>query len=152
VLASAAHADGAYFTDSGGPVAGGGAQSELHVGVRLGDWGLELQYIVDGLESSANSFTALALGVRYVQPVSQHFSMYLRGRAMRGVGDGFAGNGLGGGAGLQLAGHTHLGHCPIVGALFVEADEDFYRFQGAYDTVDTTISALAFGIALGTDF
>jgi hypothetical protein len=171
-LASTARADGAYFSESAGGVAPGdqgaavlprsGAQAEIHLGVRMGNWGVELQLITDNFEPYAGSpqtanLFAVGLGARYVQPISRHFSMYLRGRAMRGWAgdalDGYAGNGLGVGAGFQLEGHTKLGRLPIAGALLFEADEDFYRFHDAYEpSLDTTLSALEFGIALGTDF
>jgi len=169
-LAGAAHADGAYITENIGPVRPGdqasdlpsGVQAEVHLGVRMGYWALELQFIADNFEPYPGSpetatMFAVGLGARYVQPITRHFSLYLRGRASRGWGGdalaGYAGNGLGAGAGIQLVGHITLGKIPIAGGLFVDAGEDFYRLHGVMgDSIDTTLPVLSLGWALGTDF
>jgi hypothetical protein len=178
-LASTAHADGAYVSESAGGARPGyqavgvwssGVQTEFHFGVQLGHWSVELNLIDDWLGASALQqtidFTAVGLGTRYVQPVSRHVSIYLRGRVMRGWTDfsDYSGNGLGGGAGIQLEGHTRIGHASFEAALFLEADEDFYRLAGLFEGVDQmsvhriqpdldlTMSSLAAGLALGGDF
>jgi hypothetical protein len=178
-FASSAHADSIYVSESAGAVRPGdqavgmlssGEQAEFHFGVQLGHWGIELELIDAWLEANTLQqtveLTAVGLGTRYVQPMSRHWSMYLHGRVMRGWTDfsDFSGNGFGGGAGVQLEGHARIGQCSFEAALFVEADEDFYRlrtiFEGAEQVtvhraqpdLDVTMSALALGVALGGDF
>lgn len=170
-LAGVAHADGAYLSENVGGVQPGdearglptGDEAEAHIGVRMGAWALELQFITalfnaEETTEQQTSLFAVGLGVRYIQPVSKHWAMYLRGRAMRGWGgdslDGYVGNGLGAGAGIQLVGHARMfGIIPIAGSLFLDAGDDFYRLHGpAGDSIDITLPAVSLGWALGTDF
>jgi hypothetical protein len=130
--------------------------------------------------SSSTESTALAgygLDLKYVHPlIDRHLELYLRGGASRLAGevqgDAYAGRGLGIGTGLQLKGKipalgflffplffTDLGP-KVTAAVWADTGTEFYRLQPGRPgrpapggpTIDTQLSTLSFGIALGSDF
>lgn len=181
-LCSTARADGFYFSESiggtrvhdelGAYVGGSATRADIGFGMRRGHWAVQLDILGDmqsGNTSETTSsqppdVTSVGISVKYIQPLSKHFEVYVRGRSMHGWGDnrlgGYAGNGLGAGAGLQLKGKLRW----VTGALFVDASSDFYRLHdegAAADVVvnyrlppaiDAQLASITFGWAFGTDF
>jgi hypothetical protein len=110
------------------------------------------------------------LDVKYIKPLASHLEVYLRGSAMVGALDGsgfdsFEGRGLGVGAGIQLKGKgsilgllwwplffTNVGP-KMTAALWLDSGYEFYRLHGDRPTaIDSQLSTLTFGFALGSDF
>jgi len=126
--------------------------------------------------SSSTWFGGYGLDLKYLQPLSRHVELYLRGGAsrLRGSvqGDPYGGRGLGLGAGAQLKGKVSaLGFLfwplffsgigpKVTGALWVDAGHDFHRLHrgsrmdggSTGPTIDAQMSMLSFGVAFGTDF
>ena len=122
-----------------------------------------------------NAMNVYGLDLKYIQPMTRHVEAYLRG----GVHyahmdddspiDGYSGRGLGAGAGPQLEGKIRalgflcfpfffLSYGPkITGALYIDASYSYYRLhpegqQDATPALDTKITTLSGGFAIGSDF
>jgi hypothetical protein len=180
-LCSTARADGFYFSESvggtrvhdelGAYVGGSATRADIAFGMRRGHWAVQLDIVGDlqsgtteTSSSEAPDVTSVGVSVKYIQPLPAHFEVYVRGRSMHGWGDnrlgGYAGNGLGAGAGIQLKGKLRW----VTGALFLDASTDFYRLHddgAAADVVatyhlppaiDAQLASFTFGWAFGTDF
>jgi hypothetical protein len=110
------------------------------------------------------------LDIKYIKPVASHLEVYLRGSAMLGAlsgsgFDSFSGRGLGVGAGIQLKGKgsvlgllwwplffTKVGP-RMTAALWLDSGYEFYRLHGDKPTaIDSQLSTLTLGFALGSDF
>lgn len=119
------------------------------------------------------SLTTYGLDLKYLQPVSEHIEIYLRGSISHGVMsgqlDGYGGRGLGVGAGVQLKGKVpaigflwwplfFTGWGPkVTAAVFVDDGYDFYRLHPgdrleAGPAIDAQLSHLTLGFAVGSDF
>src|SRR5206468_577260 len=116
---SLARADGYYFTEGVGGTTikddlaaamPGALRIRVSVGRRTGHWATELFMAGDlpGDTESTLGFTTGGIDVKYIQPLASHLEIYLRGSATLGALDGplagYAGRGLGFGAGIQLKG------------------------------------------------
>jgi hypothetical protein len=115
------------------------------------------------------NLTMYGLDLKYLNPISQHVDLYLRGSMSGAVADGdlegYSGRGLGFGAGLQLKGKvpalgflwwpfffTNWGP-KVTAALWVDTGYDFYRLHGPSPTaVDAQLTHLTGGFAVGNDF
>jgi hypothetical protein len=197
-LAVPARADGFYYTESVGGTKikddlGSFADSALRIrlslGMRQGSWAFEawlagdlaFTRIADGpggdyaAYNQDASLMQYGFDVKYLQPIAEHFDVYLRGsisRAqtdhMRGLED-YAGRGLGLGAGIQVKGKVRAlgflawplfftGFGPkVTAALFVDDGFDFYRLHEHGDlqngaAIDAQLSHMTFGFAVGSDF
>ncbi|MGN6108392.1 MAG: hypothetical protein ACTHU0_25025 [Kofleriaceae bacterium] len=196
-LVSRASADGVYFTESVGATA---IQDELGqtfdravrirvgLGVRRGVWAaelwgggfLDLQDGAGDYDRATGGYrdpSALGhygLDLKYLQPMSCHVELYLRGSASagklgtEGALDGYGGRGLGGGGGIQLKGKvralgflwwplffTKLGPT-VTAAIYADAGFDFYRLHpggrlDATPAIDARFTTLSFGFSIGSD-
>ncbi len=179
-LTAAAHADGLYFTegvggaeikDRAGAVLPSATRLRLSVGARSGPWALEAWMApLIGDPANDTELDTWGLDLKYVQPLSRHLEVYVRGTtsAAKGYGalDGFAGRGLGFGAGIAVKGKVSpwgLLWAPlfflvrkgpmITGALWLDDGYEFYRLHSDRPyTLDAQISHVTFGFALGSDF
>ena len=200
MLATPAAADGVYFTESLGGAdikdelgekLEGAGRFRAALGVRRGAWAVELWgavYLGVGraplrcdecaahAERHAHSTSILGaygLDVKYLQPVSRHVEVYLRGGASylggQVQGEGHGGRGLGVGAGVQLKGKvpalgflfwplffTGIGP-KVTAAVWADAGTDFYRLhrRGRFEagpTIDARLTSMSLGFAVGTDF
>lgn len=199
VPATPASADGIYFTESFG---GANIKDELgeridsavkfrvSVGVRRRRWAVELwgggylaEKQVPGCElcDRPDYYTyetaglgAYGLDLKYIEPLSRHFEVYLRGgpsaAVVDGAGlDGYAGRGLGFGAGAQLKGKVRaLGFLwwplfftgvgpKVTASLWADAGYDFYRLHRggkleAVPAIDAKVTSMTIGFAVGSDF
>ena len=193
---SSARADGVYFSESLGGARvhdelgasiDSGVRFRIGLGVRRGHWAAEgfvagllgpdnqayaTPEVPTGFQAppAPDGMFAYGIDVKYLQPVSDHVEVYLRGRASRGAltgsrFDGYAGRGLGAGAGIQLKGKvpalgflwaplffTNWGP-KVTAALYLDTGYDFYRFhQDQRAAIDAQISTMMFGFAVGSDF
>lgn len=145
---------GAHFDVDGsvGPVTAGDARSDYQV---------------------ADALTTFGVDVKYLQPLDRHVELYLRGSAsyamLDGDAHGYAGRGLGVGAGAQVKGRVRaLGFLfwplffanvgpKITAAAYVDAGYDFYRLhpggdRGARPAIDAELHTVTVGFAIGSDF
>lgn len=191
----AARADGFYYTESVGGTKikdelGNHVDSALRVrislGTRQGSWALEAWLagdisleLADGDRYSYRNHDAslmqYGLDLKYLQPLSEHFEVYLRGSMSRAVTDhmhgldDYAGRGLGVGAGIQVKGKVRAlgflawplfftGWGPkVTAALFIDDGYDFYRLHKHGDlqngaAIDAQLTHMTFGFAVGSDF
>jgi hypothetical protein len=179
-IAAPAAADGLYFTESfGASDIDGELEQHFHgpfrvragLGMRRGAWAFELfagammpattppRPQGSALEPEpADALVSYGLDVKYLQPVTRYFELYLRGRVagahMQGELEGYLGRGLGGGAGAQLRGRRrtrwgwHIG-----GGGFVDLGYERYRLYGdGAPALDAKITSITFGFAVGSDF
>jgi len=195
VLASAtAHADGVYYSEGFGATH---VKDELAAhesdttllrmrvagGVRRGAWSYELGLAMSldaGELAYEGGVRGTSLGgvdvtVKYNQPIASHLELYVRGNASYAWADGdlngYAGRGLGFGAGIQLKGKGSVAGLlfwplfflvqkgpMMTAALFVDDGYDFYRLHPdgdlarGQDAVDAQLSHFTIGLAVGTDF
>jgi hypothetical protein len=180
---STASADGFYYSEGFG---GTRIHDELSaftpdafrirvaLGMRRREWAYEAWFAgnlsneVYG-DEQPNLITG-GVDLKYIQPVSRHLEVYLRGSAMVGGLEGadldaFSGRGLGVGAGVQLEGKgsilgllwwplffTNVGP-KMTAALWLDSGYEFYRLHGDRPTaIDAQLSTLTFGLAVGSDF
>jgi hypothetical protein len=123
-------------------------------------------YTAPPSDSGSTDFFAWGMDVKYLQPVSKHVEVYLRGGLSKGYADGIdaSGRGLGIGAGAQVKGKvpalgllfwpfffTNFGP-KMTGALYVDTSYEFYRLHGPRRTTDAQLSHLTLGFAFGSDF
>lgn len=192
-IAAPAAADGFYFTESfgatkvhdqlGAYMPDTDFRLRVSLGTRRGRWSLE-GYVAGDIGSyvttpnadggyaccGAPSLTSYGLDLKYLSPITRHIEVYLRGSAtegaLTGAGlDGYAGRGLGIGAGVQLKGKvpvigllwwplffTNWGP-KMTGAIFIDDGYEFYRFhRDGSSSIDAQLSHLTFGFSAGTDF
>ena len=191
VCATATHAlaDGVYFGESFGGTSikdelGERMSGAFHLrvagGVRRGSWALEAWMGGDiaTTERPHQDFMPSALmeyglDAKFLQPVSDHVEIYLRGGIshgeMAGQLEGYGGRGLGVGAGVQLKGKVpaigflfwplfFTGWGPkVTAAVFADDGYDFYRLHKGGDlratpAIDAQLSHLTVGFAIGSDF
>jgi hypothetical protein len=198
LMAAPAAADGIYVTESFGGAdvkdeLGATIDSAVRIraslGVRRGRWAVELWgggYIAERRPNlrcercaapyyfDSASLGTYGLDLKYISPVSRHVEIYLRGGAsaavLDGAGlDGYAGRGLGVGAGAQIKGKVRaLGFLwwplffagvgpKITASLWADAGTDFYRLHrggqiDATPAIDARLTSLTFGFAVGSDF
>src|SRR5690242_6014053 len=126
--AATARADGYYYSESVGGskirdqlgnVYDASLRIRLALGMRQGSWALEAWIAGDMPQATADgpvreyhddsSLMQYGLDVKYLQPIADHFDVYLRGGVSHAQTDrfhddldGYAGRGLGVGAGVQL--------------------------------------------------
>jgi hypothetical protein len=181
--ASTASADGFYYSEGFG---GTRVHDELSaftpdafrirvaLGMRRHQWAYEAWFAGnvanDTYDDQQPSLLTGGVDLKYIQPVSRHLEVYLRGSAMVGGLDGadlnaFEGRGLGVGAGIQLKGKgsvlgllwwplffTNVGP-KMTAALWLDSGYEFYRLHGDKPTaIDAQLSTLTLGFALGSDF
>lgn len=183
---SVASADGYYFTEAFG---GTGVKDDLSaympssvhfrvaVGRRRGNWATELfmqAHLNTELGDSQNyppDLTTGGLAIKYIEPVSPHLELYLRGSATLGSLDerfkDYAGRGLGLGAGLQYKGRGSVWGLlwwplfwlvkdgpKMTGAIYIEDSYEYYRLHGPTrgDVINAQLSNITVGYAVGTDF
>jgi hypothetical protein len=185
VATSVASADGYYFTEAFG---GTSVKDDLSaympsaghfrgaVGRRRGHWATELFvqiHLNTELGDSQNYPPDLATGglaLKYIEPISPHLEMYLRGTATFGSLDesleGYSGRGLGFGAGLQYKGRGSVWGLlcyplfwlvqsgpKMTGALYIEDGYEYYRLHGPHGgVIDAQLTHITVGFAVGTDF
>lgn len=192
--AGTAAADGYYFTESIGgtdvrdelgETFGSAARLRISLGMRRKNIAVEAwagAYIgedtrADNVEREVYtpppSLAVYGIDVKYLQPVSRHLEVYLRGgasfaRLESGDAD-LGGRGLGVGAGVQLKGKVRaLGFLAwpffflklgpkVTGALWLDTSYDFYRLHpggrlSATPATDAKLTSLSLGFALGSDF
>jgi hypothetical protein len=123
---------------------------------------------------STASLGAYGLDLKYIETLSRHFEVYLRGgpsaAIVDGAGlDGYAGRGLGFGAGAQLKGKVRaLGFLwwplfftgvgpKVTASLWADAGYDFYRLHRggkleAVPAIDAKVTSMSIGFAVGSDF
>lgn len=179
-----ARADGYYFTeqvggakitDQLGSYVSSAVQARFAFGVRRGAWSVEGFTAIDinndasYYELAAPSLATYGLALKRSFPLAKHLDLYLRGNASEGVADGrlegYAGRGLGFGAGIALKGKVpaigflwfplfFTGWGPkVTASLFIDDGYDFYRLhRDAGPTVDAQITHLSGGFSVGTDF
>jgi hypothetical protein len=184
-----ARADGFYFTESIGGThvkdelgayMSGAVRVHVGLGMRRQNLALELWAGGDMNMATQDQYTGdppmdlfeYGLDLKYLQPLSRHFEVYLRGSASvgqmeGGALDGYRGRGLGMGAGIQIKGKVSawgllfwplffipsLPGPKLTGALYLDDGYDFYRLHGdAPVAVDAQLTHITFGYALGTDF
>jgi hypothetical protein len=192
--ATTAAADGIYFTESFGgfkakdevaPYLPGGVAFRLTGGLRQKNLAVEAWigaaiadngYTQEGprplRDPRLEPFTSLTmygLDVKFLNPVSKHVELYLRGSMSAAIGEGalegWAGRGLGLGAGAQLKGKVRaLGFLwaplfftgigpKVTGALWIDQGYDFYRLHGPTPTaIDAQLTQIRVGFAIGSDF
>jgi hypothetical protein len=150
------------------------ARIRVAIGMRHREWAYE-GWFAANLNTEAYSdqrpdLVTGGLDIKYIQPVASHLEVYLRGSAMVGGLEGggmdsFSGRGLGVGAGVQLKGKgsilgllwwplffTKVGP-KMTAALWLDSGYEFYRLHGDKPTaIDSQLSTLTFGFALGSDF
>ncbi len=196
-MAGSATADGFYFSESVGGTrvkdelaahVDDGMRVRLALGIRRRQWAIEgwvAGMIPDGSADpqttrpggsdrpdlgyiEPTSLTTFGFDLKYLQPVSRHLEVYLRGSMSRGEMSGtlenFGGRGLGVGAGIQLKGKipalgflwfplffSNLGP-KITAALILDTGYEFYRLHGDRPTaIDAQLSHMTFGFAVGSD-
>lgn len=182
-VSSTASADGFYYSEG---VGGTRVHDELSafmpdavrirvaLGMRRHQWAYEAWFAGnlnnDVYTDERPDLLTGGLDLKYIQPVSRHLEVYLRGSAMvggldRAGFDSFEGRGLGVGAGVQLKGKgsvlgllfwplffTNVGP-KMTAALWLDSGYEFYRLHGDRPTaIDAQLSTLTFGFALGSDF
>ena len=193
LLASPAAADGVYVRESfGGSSVHGelaaamdsALSAHLAGGYRRGRWAIEGFIAEDwfagdehGGTVDPHSLTSLGVTLKYLQPISMHWEIYLRGNASHAWLDHATdegGRGLGAGAGIQVKGKIRvisllllpllssdwgprLSAAKITAALFADAGADFYRLHRNDDlddrrAIDASVNRLSIGFALGSDF
>jgi hypothetical protein len=179
-LTSAARADGWYVSGTFGDtrvndeISQPGRPSETYraaaLGLRWGHWALQSE-VFDSASTERLAVSAFGAGLKYIEAISSHFELYLRGRAMRGVvangpaDDSISGHGLGIGAGIQVKAKLSLwgalplrpfftNHAPsLTLAAFVDTGYDFYRLHDPHGhAIDPGLSSIAIGVAVGSDF
>ena len=183
--ATSAAADGFYFTegfggtrigDELGEHAGGGMRLRISLGARLAArWAVEgwvagMIPASSYLDSSTPSLTTYGLDLKYINPITEHVDLYLRGTISRGqlsapVWDGYAGRGLGAGAGISAKGKVRaLGFLfwplfftkvgpKVTAAVFLDSGYEFYRLHREGNaSLDAQVSNLTLGFAVGSDF
>lgn len=186
---------GADVKDQLGERVDGAARLRLGIGVRRGAWAAELWgglLLGSGTAARADACVdcrpdggvdhhthatmflgAYGLDLKYLQPLSRHVDVYLRGSAsaMGGhvAGDDYGGRGLGVGAGVQLKGKVRaLGFLwwplfftgigpKVTAAVWADTGYDFYRLHpggrlAAGPTIDAQLTSMSMGFAVGTDF
>lgn len=193
-LASTARADGFYYSEGFGATH---VKDELAsytdstlfrfriaLGMRRGAWAYEgavaINAAVDpyydayGPKSKPSSTLGdFEFTLKYLQPLSRHVEVYVRGTAGYGSADAslsdYAGRSLGFGAGIQLKGRGSVAGLlfwplfflvksgPMMTAgLYLDEGYDFFRLHGPGSTAPTAVDAqlthLTGGIAVGTDF
>jgi hypothetical protein len=142
------------------------------LGMRRGQWAYEVWFagnFSNDLSASQPDLISGGVDLKYIQPLSRHLEVYLRGGAMVGSADnkldGWEGRGLGVGAGIQLKGKgsvlgllwwplffCHVGP-KMTAALWLDSGYEFYRLHGDKPTaIDAQLSTLTAGVAVGTDF
>ncbi len=189
-LATSARADGIYFTESAGA---GHVKDELAasmpdafvririaLGLRHGNWALE-GYLAGHIDERAapasdigpTTLVAYGADLKYLQPLSEHFAVYLRGSLGRGILQGgpgdYSGRSAGFGAGIQLKGKvralgflwwplffTGIGPKATAG-IFLDDGYDFYRLHEHGDldhgrAIDAKLTYMTLGFSVGSDF
>jgi len=184
--ARTAAADGIYFTEriGGAKVTNdlaayteGGPQFAVALGMRADRWALEgfMGALIDDSfgdperRQHVHGLAIYGLDLKYINPIADHFELYLRGRmsaamAQQGL-QGWEGRGLGAGAGIQLKGKVRaLGFLwaplfftgigpKVTGALYLDTGYDFYRLHGPRPTaIDAEITSVTVGWVIGSDF
>jgi hypothetical protein len=153
----------------------------MALGMRSGSWAYEGAVAINAPvdpyydDAGVRGATASTLGdveftVKYLQPLSRHLELYVRGTAGYGWADGalndFSGRSLGVGAGIQLKGRGSVAGLlfwplfflvktgPMMTAgLYLDDGYDFFRLHGPPATaVDAQLTHLTMGVAVGTDF
>ena len=195
-LASTAAADGFYYSEGFGATHvkdeyASYTDSNLFrfrvaLGMRRGQWAYEGAVAVNapvdpyydddgprgynGHGAAASTLGDVEFTVKYLQPISRHLELYVRGTAGYGWADGalndFAGRSLGVGAGIQLKGRGSVAGLlfwplfflvktgPMMTAgIYLDDGYDFFRLHGpAPVAVDAQLTHLTGGVAVGTDF
>jgi hypothetical protein len=192
VLAAAttsAHADGFYYTEGFAGVKvrdelsayypDGAMRIRLGIGMRRGNLAFEgymggLVNLNVGYEPDGGHETGelmiYGLDVKYLQTMSPHVEVYLRGGLGGAEGSGgltdYSGRSLGVGAGIQVKRKgsifgllfwplffLDLPGPKMTGALWLDAGYDFYRLHGPAPTaIDASLHSLGGGLAIGSDF
>lgn len=190
LAASVASADGFYYSEGLGTThvkddyaaytPANLFRLRIALGARRGAWAYEGAVAVNApvdpygayprAGGVASTLGDLELTVKYLQPLSRHLELYVRGTAGYGWADGnlseFSGRSLGMGAGIQLEGRgsvagllfwplfflVHTGPMMTAG-LYLDDGYDFFRLHGPPPTaVDAQLTHLTMGVAVGTDF
>jgi hypothetical protein len=185
--------DGAYVDESFGVASAHGKLARvlgdpLHlrfaVGMRLGSFAIEPWFLSDLQTSRVGAFkglvggdpapgsadlTALGIDLKYIQPIDDHLSAYVRGGPLaadaNGALAGYTGRGLGVAGGVQLTGQVRalgflwsplffLKRGPMVtGSLFLDAGYDFYFLRAnAGEPINARIGHVNVGFAVGSAF
>lgn len=191
--AAPARADGFYFFENFG---GSDVKSELGehmssafsvkigVGMRSGAWAVEPYFgahvNVPGAPYEEGALDGLGIAgvdLKYIQPLSKHVEVYLRGGLAYGWIDqgrgtplhGYAGRGMLGGAGIQLKGKVRvLGFLAwplfflkigpkVTASVWLDSSYSFYRLHpggelDATPAIDSKFTTLSGGFAIGSDF
>ena len=189
-LSTTARADGFYYSES---VGAGHVKDELAaympdafaririaLGLRMQQWALEL-YLAGNLDGNDRvieggappGLISYGMDLKYLQPLSEHFSVYLRGSLGRGILEGvpgdYRGRTAGLGAGIQLKGKVRaLGFLwwplfftgigpKVTAGLFLDDGYDFYRLHEHGDfehgkAIDAKVSYMSLGFSVGSDF
>jgi hypothetical protein len=117
-------------------------------------------------EPNDHTLGLYGLDVKFIQPLNKNVSAYARVSASHAYyGDlDLGGRGLGGAAGIQLAGKVpalgylwwplfFLGKGPKVhSAIYFDVSHDFYRLHGPGPTLDAKVDRWSLGFAVGQDF
>ncbi len=184
---------GAYVAESFGVASSHGTLgrmlgSPLHlrfgVGLRLGHWAVEPWFLSDlqtdrvgaflgrvGGDPAAGSadLPSMGIDVKYIEPIDRHLEVFVRGGPLtaeaNGAMAGYAGRGLGFGAGAQLTGKVRalgflwsplffLKRGPLVtGSLFLDAGYDFYFLRGdGAPAINSRVGHVSLGFAVGSAF
>ena len=180
-----ARADGYYFTEQVGGAkitdqlaasVSSAVQARFAFGVRRGAWSVEGFTEIDINSDSpytdynAPNLASYGLALKRSFPLARHLDLYLRGNASEGIADGrlagYAGRGLGFGAGIALKGKVpalgflwfplfFTGWGPkVTASLFIDDGYDFYRLHDGDGraSIDAQITHLSGGFSVGTDF
>jgi hypothetical protein len=157
----------------------------IALGMRSGSWAYEGAVAVNAPVDPYNDYAAggyngygaekstlgdVEFTLKYLQPLSRHLELYVRGTAGYGWADGalhdFSGRSLGVSAGIQLKGRGSIAGLlfwplfflvksgPMMTAgLYLDDGYDFFRLHGPPSTaVDAQLTHLTMGVAVGTDF
>ncbi|HEY5935518.1 MAG TPA: hypothetical protein VIU61_12800 [Kofleriaceae bacterium] len=180
--AATASADGLYVTEAfGGTKIGdelgehtsGGFRLRLGIGAKVAE-----HWAVDGWIAgaipvelyNAPTLTTYGLDLKYINSLSEHFDLHLRGTVSRGHLSGarlddYSGRGLGAGAGISAKGKVRaLGFLfwplfftgigpKVTAAVFVDSGYEFYRLHRSGNrSIDAQVTNMTLGFAVGSDF
>ena len=160
-VTSVARADGFYYTEGVGGTRvkddlSARLPSAVHIytalGMRTGNYALEAFYGADLTYPEVLDEYGVAL--KYIQPLSQHFLVYLRGSASVGFGAGVALKGKVRALGFLWWPFFFMPLGPkVTAAITLDDGYDFYRLHGPSPTaIDAQLTHLTLGFAVGSDF
>lgn len=184
---------GAYVAESFGvatshgkldPMLGSPLHLRFGIGMRLGHFAIEPWFLSDLQTDRVGAFkglvggepapgsadlTSMGIDLKYIAPLDRHLDVFVRGGPLtadaNGAIAGYAGRGVGFGAGAQLTGKVRalgflwsplffLKRGPMVtGSLFLDAGYDFYFLRSdRAPAINARVGHVSLGFAVGAAF